>query len=408
MSELTRGSESWPSADSRKHHRFSPSTLQNREACPCYESRDTVHIRAIAGTMAHGVVETRKDNDLLSDEDALAAAGCLDFVDRRKQMMDDRRASLFVQQPGLLQANVPQVQELKEIYLPIDDCAFEDADSTTAGYVDHALIDHTETYAELIDWKFGMWPVEKAENNLQGISYTLGLFRKFVRLQTIRFFFFQPLLGTQSEAVFTRNQIPELYLRVQTVVARARLAAKAVAVADFSTATPRIPACNFCSNIGSCTKVAEVMCKVGHKFYALEIPANITPSMVMEKTETTLALRLAQVVKVWADAFRSQVTDRAIRGDAPVPEGFYIQTQSRRKISNKEKFKEVALRYLTEKEYLDSLDIAFGSVEGIISKNSPRGNKKTTVEQFQHDLAAAGATEKGDSFSFLRAKASKE
>lgn len=407
MSEITRGIENWPAADSRKHHRFSPSTLQNREACPCYESRDTVHIRAIAGTLAHGVVETRKDNNLLSDEDALAAAGCLDFVDRRKAMMDEARAAYLAVHSGTRE--VPEVQELKEIYLPIDDCATEDGcESTTAGYVDHALIDHTQTYAELIDWKFGMWPVETAENNLQGISYTLGLFRKFQRLQKIRFFFFQPLLGTQSDFIFYRDQIPALYLRVQTVVARARRSAKMMETGDFSTAIPMIPACNFCANIGSCEKVAAFMCKVGHKFYPVEIPENITPSMVLEKTETTLALRLAQVVKVWADAFRSQVTDRAIRGDAPVPEGFYIQTQSRRKLVDKEKFKTVALRYLTEAEYLDALDVVFGDIEGLISKNAPRGNKKLTVEQFQHDLAAAGATTKGDPFSFLRAKATKE
>jgi hypothetical protein len=74
MSELTRGIESWPAE--RKHHPFSPSSLQNREACPCYAGRDSQHVRSIAGTMAHSVVETRRDNNELSDEDAISAAEC--------------------------------------------------------------------------------------------------------------------------------------------------------------------------------------------------------------------------------------------------------------------------------------------------------------------------------------------
>src|SRR5579862_4583227 len=68
----------------RKHHPYSPSTLQNTEACPCYQSRDSQHERSIAGTLAHEVVETGDDKHELSDEDAMAAAECIEFRENRK------------------------------------------------------------------------------------------------------------------------------------------------------------------------------------------------------------------------------------------------------------------------------------------------------------------------------------
>lgn len=400
MSELTRGSESWPVE--RKHHPFSPSSLQNREVCACYEGRESKHVRTIAGTLAHGVVETRTDNADLSDEDSLAAAECIDMVDHRLGLMELARQNALKDMPEPL--TVPEIQEFKEIELAVDDCKFEDANSTTSGFLDSLLIDHTGEYAEMFDWKFGMWPVETAENNLQCISYVLGGFKHFPNLRKIKFFFRQPLIGLQSEATFTREQIPALYLRVQVVVARAREAREQIKSGNWSMATPMVPACNFCGNLGKCPKVLEKMCVVGHKFFPMEIPANLTPTMVVNTAETSLGLRLAQVVKVWADAFRAQTTDRVLRGGAQLPPGFVITSQSRRELIDKDAFKRVALTYLSEQEYLNTLDVLFGAVEKAIQDKAPRGQKKNTVEQFQAELETAGATKKGLPFSFLRAQ----
>lgn len=400
MSELTRGLEVWPVE--RKHHPFSPSSLQNREVCACYEGRESKHVRTIAGTLAHGVVETRTDNADLSDEDSLAAAECIDMVDHRLGLMELARQNALKDMPEPL--TVPEIQEFKEIELAVDDCKFDDANSTTSGFLDSLLIDHTGEYAEMLDWKFGMWPVETAENNLQCISYVLGGFKHFPNLRKIKFFFRQPLIGLQSEATFTRDQIPALYLRVQVVVARAREAREQIKSGNWSMATPMVPACNFCGNLGKCPKVLEKMCVVGHKFFPLEIPANLTPTMVVNTAETSLGLRLAQVVKVWADAFRAQTTDRVLRGGAQLPPGFVITSQSRRELIDKDAFKRVALTYLSEQEYLNTLDVLFGAVEKAIQDKAPRGQKKNTVEQFQAELETAGATKKGLPFSFLRAQ----
>lgn len=376
-------------AEERPHHPFSPSQLQSLEACPCYlgKESDVPHARTIAGTRAHNVTETGEDDNRLSDEDTLAAAECLDFVEQRRQQL-----SIGGQMA---------VEELKETYLPIDDVLFPDGVRfTTAGYVDRALINHNQTYAELFDWKFGFWPVEEAGNNLQGISYTLGLFKKYPTLQSIRFFFKQPLIKSLSDALFTREQLPALYLRVQTVVARAR---KARIDKDFATAKPHVPVCNFCSNIAVCPKVTEFACRVGTKFHPVAIPADITPTMAHDPAQTTLAMQLAQVVSVWAGAFKRLVTDRIIRGDAPMLPGYKVQSMSRRKIVDMTLYKAAALQHLTPEEFEKTLESSLGAVEEIVKEKAVRGTKTSTVEDFQKFLEESGAVKRGDSYSFLRA-----
>lgn len=384
-------------AEDRVHHPYSPSTLQSLEACPCYQSRSSEHVRTIIGTIAHKSTETRMDDNRLDDDDAAAAAECLDFYDNRKQAM--------ISHCG------PGITELLETYLAVDDCLFTDGDAvvkaTTAGYVDRVVISPDKTVAELFDWKFGMWPIEQAENNLQGIAYVLGLFRAYPSLQTAKFFFKQPLLDSIQEATFTRDQIPVLYLRVQVVVANAREARRLMALNDWSKARPMVPACNFCANIGSCPAVAAFACSVGSKFFPLEIPENITPTMVHSKENTTLGLRLAQVLAVWAKSYRAVITDRVIRRDALPPDGYALTSRSEREVVDPAGYKKIARQYLTGKEYLATLDVSITKVEKKISEKAPRGQKTATVDEFKKKIEDAGVITHGQPYAFLKATANK-
>lgn len=399
----------------RPHHPHSPSSLQYKEVCPCYKSTNTGNARSIAGTMAHKVVETKTDDDRLDDWDAAAAAQCLDFLEQRRQLLleDCFRAREAFAKNGWSEDRLKtlQILELQEIYLKVDDCHFPDGtDCTTGGYVDYALLSYNRTYAEMLDWKFGRWPVEKAENNLQAIAYAIGLFKKFPSLMKIKFFFKQPHLDWISDAVFTRDMIPQLYLRVQLVCARAREATARLEAnpKDFEMAAPHIPVCNFCARLGSCDKVLPIALKVAQKFHPVKFPADIMPSTIMDPHNTRLALDLAGVLKVWAESFRRQVTDRCLRGDAQVPENYMLQTMDgRRTVADSKKFKEIALRHVTQEVWDASVDVTFGPIETAIKEAAPRGQKQSAVERFQQELLDSGAVAKGDGFSFLRAKAEK-
>lgn len=369
----------------RPHHDYSPSTLQSLEACPCFigVQSDTPHPRTVIGTIAHGVVDTGEDSPELTDEDSGYAAECIDFYENRKLLMG----------PGAI--------ELKETYLPIDDIEFPDGvHSTTAGYIDCALIDATRCHAELYDWKFGRWPVEHAKNNLQGLAYSLGIFRRYPTLQSVRFFFKQPLIGHITDATVSREEIPALYLRIQTVVARAREARQR---GDFSMAQPMVPVCNFCSRLGTCDKVAEFICKVGSKFSPLDIPADITPSKIHDPAQMKLGLMLAQVCAVWANAYKNVIANRVITRQCPPPEGYTIASRTPREIIDTAKYREVALRHLTPEEYDGTLKAAFGSVEKLIASKTPRGQKEAAVEQFGVEAEEAGAVRNKDGYVFLQA-----
>jgi hypothetical protein len=370
---VSPASKNTDSNETRPHHPYSPSTLQNVEYCPHYwgKQSEKPHIRTVAGTRAHGVVETGEDDTRLTDDDAVAAAECLDFVEQRRKLMQEAadreklayydsvdkarlERSMATSKDGVQALNtltLPldfQVQELQETYLPIDDLKFPDCESTTAGYADRVLISHDTKSIEGFDWKFGFWPVEEPAANLQVIAYSLGLFKMFPRAEVVLFWIKQPHLDVTKSATFYRAQIPELYLRVQTVVARARIAR---GLSDFSMARPAVPVCNFCAEIGRCEKVCAFACKVGRKFYPLDMPDDITPTMVRDPKQTSLGLRLAAVLKVWCDAFRRQVTERIVRMEAELPPGQKIQVMSKRQIVDMAAFQNVALKYLTKTEY---------------------------------------------------------
>lgn len=414
-SALQDAADSSSSPGERSHHPYSPSSLQSLEACPHYASRDSKHIRTIAGTLAHKATETREDNDELSDDDAIHVAACLDFYDKIKSEMEEESRIAFeaaCEDCHLNSCPMPEpsdssVEEGTETYLEVDDLTFSDCRSTTAGYVDRWILSYDRKHGKLVDWKFGVWPVEDSENNLQGMAYMMGLFRKFPSLETVEVIFKQPLIDTVTRHTFSRADLPSIYLRIQTVVARARLAREKESAGDWSMAQPRTTACNFCAKIGLCPRVQEFACKVGKKFHPLGLPDDITPTMIQDPQNTKIAMELAAVVKVWGEAFKRQVADRVIRGDAVMPEGYGSRTVQKRELVSIETYKNLALNFLTPQEWESCLDTTFGQVEKIISRKAPRGMKEKTVEEFQAQGNALGATKLGQPFSFLAMKSEK-
>lgn len=394
----------------RPHHPLGPSSLQAVEACPEYQGRSGGSEAALMGTLQHGVTESRLDDNRLDDDQILAAAECIDFYEERLQRLA-RESEDLVQNS--------EVTEVVEEYLPIDDLSYdlpvlsdkgdwtiERVNGTTAGYIDRALIAPTLRKAEAMDWKFGAWPVEHPSNNVQGMCYTLGLFKKFPdQFDSLTFWFKQPKLNVLNSHTWHRSDIPAIYTRICTIVARAQEARKR---RDFSMANPTIPNCLFCKRLGSCPAVAEKMLKVGKKFSPVEVPDNITPSLVTEGRDVTTGLNLASLVKAWADAFRSAVTNRVIRGEADIPAGQSLVSTTRRLVANTDKFKGVALQHMSEAEFLGTFTPEFEATEKIIASKAPRGQKGAAVEAFGEALEAAGAVKKSAPVVFLRAVATQE
>lgn len=400
-------------SEERVHHPFSPSSLQNRQACPKYKNRNSTNAAAIAGTMQHDMAERREDDLRLSDRQAEAVAQCVMFVDERA-------------------ANYPGGTVIQEVYLPIDDDVIvvdearveqfdivgEDGqispgfrgagkrhvfDGTTAGYLDYAIVSADETEAEIIDYKYGKNAVTDAEDNLQGIAYMLGLKKIYPNLIKCKVTFLMPALDELSEHTFDLRNTDELYLRIRTVVGRAVEATKDPN--DFSTANPNIGTCVFCALVGKCPKVEELVIKLSKKYRPLSVPENVNPTTINDPRDVDMGIRLADVVKAWAEAFRRQATEKTIENMDFVPEGYVLISTQKRKILEPKMVGDIAKEFLPpemHKEIEALYDIPLGGCEELISTAAPRGQKEKTVDMFGARILEAGAVELGNPFASLR------
>lgn len=398
----------------RVHHPYSPSSLQSREACPKFQNRNSTNEAAVRGSIQHDAVERGQDDARLSDDHAAAVADCMMFAEERA-------------------SNYPGGQIIKEAYLPVDeevivitvksidkfDIITEDGqispgfrqgptqqhvfEGTTAGYLDFAVVSADQTEAEIIDWKFGRNAVTEASTNLQGIAYMLGLKKLFPTLQKCRVSFVQPHIDEKSEHDFELGDTREYYLRIRVAVGRS--IAAAANPNDYSTARPNVGTCLFCALVGKCPKVAELALKVGQKYKPLAIPENVNPTTLNNPADVDMGLRLADVMKVWAEAFRRQATEKTIENMDFVPEGYTLVTIQKRKLLDARKFADMAKTFLPPevREEVEKLfDIPLGPVEELISAAAPRGQKERTVEEFGQRISDAGIVELGNPFAFLR------
>jgi len=330
-------------------------------------------------------------------------------------------------------ANFPGGFTLKEVYLPIDDDVIvadkhtvekfeiltDDGqvspgfrgkketlvfEGTTAGYLDYAIISADKTEAEIIDWKFGKNVVTSAKDNLQGIAYMLGVKKMFPTLTRCRVIFVQPHIDDLSEHLFDLTNTDELYLRIRTVVGRS-VVASSEQPRTFSKARPNIGTCLFCAHVGRCPAVLDLAIKLGQKYRPLEIPANVTPTTISDPADVDAGIRLSDVVKTWADAFRRQATEKTIENSDFIPTGYILVSTQKRKILNHRGFAEMAKTFLPDElhEEVEKLfEISIGPVEALVSAAAPRWSKEKTVKELAARLVDAGIVELGTPFSSLR------
>lgn len=380
------------STPQRSHHIFSPSQLNSLEACPCYEGVQNENSAAFFGTLQHTATESLTDDPRLSDGQAFAVAECITYAESRA-------------------AEYPNCRVLRELYMPVDETAYvveidgknQLVETTTGGFADVVIVSEDETEAEVLDYKFGRNAVAPARTNLQGIAYLLGVFRLFPTMKRITVRFILPHLDQTSEHTFASEEFADLMLRVKVVVNRARAARE---TKDFSTARPNVGACMFCANIGRCPAVADLALKIGKKFASAQIPDEVSPTLILDPRQVELGIRLADIVKTWADAFRRQSTERAICDETFIPAGYIlVQSPGRTKILDEPGVENIARRFLPT-EYHAALEklreVPITKIDDLISLVSKRGEKESSVARFREALIEAGVVERGEPFPCLR------
>lgn len=377
-----------PAAAERPHHPFSPSKLQYLEANPNYvgEQKEKPLEASLRGTAQHNAAEDHVDIDdpSLEDHEAEAVADCKRY---REQLIE----------------KYPGGTVLKEVYLPIDDkkIFFNGVhhDGTSAGYIDLAVISKDQTVAEIADWKFGRWSVEPAENNLQGIAYLLGLVHRYPSLKMVTVHFVMPHREEIEIHTFTHDQFESLYLRVVTVVARAHFAQTS---GNYDTCKPMAPSCLFCGNKATCTSLAKLVLKVGHKYSPLDVPASVTPSTFADVAQSSLTMTLAQLMEAWGKAMRAQITARTIEDDAWHPDGYKLVSRANREVADEAKLVEMAMKEgLTAAHIEQCKSISMTPLYKAIRDRASRGDKKAAEQAFREKLIEDGCLVEGNPTIFL-------
>lgn len=400
---------------SRVHHPFGGSKLQYLQASPLFEGQNSDTDASQAGTRQHNVLEDdciNLDDPTLMDNEAEAVMRCKNYRDGLVHKYYSGEISLLpclgdLSNSEFYIVGAPGVHVLKEAYLPIDDeqITVGEGDKTTiwvgtsAGYLDFAVLSSDQTEADLCDWKFGLWSVEPAETNLQGISYALGLFHRYPTLKKVIVHFVMPHREEIDVATFTREQVDTLYLRVKTVVARAIEARKAK---DWGKCAVRVNPCIWCANLGKCELAARFALQIGHKYAPVEVPVNVIPSLINDPASSTQVMGIAQLMEAWAKAIRKQITEYSLDNKDWLPEGYVMRARQNNVIKDWKKLQTEALAVgLTQEQIDEALTIRLTPLEKYIMANSPRGEKKSELKAFMDRMISLGILEKDNPSYFL-------
>ena len=380
----------------RPHHPTSPSSLSLREACPCYESKGGSSEAAERGTLQHTAVELGEDQEFLMDHEAIAVADCIFFCDRLIEEKYGGEVGADLTEPHLK----VDTRTVTVVNAPNGKFVFE---GTTAGYCDRAIISKDLKRADIIDWKFGMFQVTDAEENIQGMSYLLGLVREYPTLEEVTVNFIAPHRDEWSFHTFKREEFDWLYLRVVTAVKRAVLAKNKILNGDWSMATPNPSACLFCKHAAECPALTQKCIELGMKRAPLEFPESIDFEMVHDPKNAGIGMKLASVVKGWAESYKSFMGNKAVDEEGFIPDGYILVTASRREVTDIGGVRELAEKHGIEEEEINSVsDIALGKLEKLIMAKAPRGVKTAAKNEFSQALEDAGYVERGTPYSFLK------
>lgn len=369
----------------RGHHPTSPSSLQAREACPCWANNNGPSTEAsLRGTAQHEAAEKGELTEDLSDEEAAAVAIVTDiFLTTEAQFKGPAGEPAIV---------------LKEEYLPVDEINNQGWEGSTGGFADLVIISHDLRRAKVLDWKFGKFAVEPAKTNAQGLAYAIGavewIRRNHNRIpESVEVEFVSPHIEERSSHTFTSADYPEMYARIRTIVARALLGTAQADEGNFDMANPTTAGCLFCGRLAECSKAAALFLKTSKKYEPLKLPeGDIHGFEALAYPERAKSLlQFSAVAGRWASEIRKRVTEAALTAPEFLPDGYYLQATFPRKVTDPKQFFDFLLEQgLPDTVVWEFLDLPITPVEKYISSKAPRGEKTTAVEEFGARAEAAG------------------
>lgn len=295
----------------KKHAEFPPSSLSMFEKCSRYiPEAGEDKIWAKEGTAMHHAMET----------------GDLSGLDGEQRVCVEKCWEVFE-------------EETKDAKVVHKELTLEIAESTTFGTAD--LVALWRDKAFIGDAKFGRTAVTRAEENLQGWAYAIGLFEKHSELEDITVMFVQPRLDMVTSYTFNRKKdFARIKSRVDKIIQNATAARKSKKKDFYS---PNEISCLYCGQRASCpavTKLVTPIAKASDTTLAKTVPQLIDPKklttpVLRAKGETTRRIleKWCEAVKKWCDEVKEHNVSAVVSGEE-VP-GYSIRYRKNpRKILN--------------------------------------------------------------------------
>jgi hypothetical protein len=389
----------------RGHHPDSPSGLQASEACPLFANEQRESQASIDGVLQHKAAETR-DLSLLDGNELWikAVKECIAY--------EDKLIASLTRKDPFGKGHPPQV--LREVYLPVGDDIISDAEGVqwfgiTGGFPDVVIVGFGE--AHIPDWKFGKIPVTPTKDNLQGIAYAVAAFRKFTDISRVTVHFFAPHQGWSEKDhgrlyvhTFSRSELPQMELRIRTVVARKRAAVKALEEKkSWSAATPKTDLCIWCSRKGDCPKLHAVVIRGAEKHQDFIVPEVVNTYQLSRPDQYKQAFRWANAVELIAKAIKKRVADVALTEDMDFGGELKVVKRVDRKIKSVRELARVAKQFgITFRELLEIATVSITGIEKKIKERSEKGRGAERLRQFDAEAREAGAIEDGFPVYFVQ------
>lgn len=282
------------------HAKWAPSSLGMFERCCGFRNRKTEagdSEAADRGTRIHKALEKGNLDDLADEKEKFLAQVCKDFIDSK-----------------LVEFGIPD-KDFREIRLKIN----LGGGLTTFGTADRLLV--YKRKGQMFDYKSGYRLVEDAEENAQAWSYVIGAFQKeSLGLDELDFYFLIPNRDEISFAHFTRDDIPKMMLRLNTIIRRAQAAEPA----QYS---PQPELCEYCSRQATCPALGEKFISLAAALRpGLPVPQN--PNVSLKRPDDIPhLLRLAPLMETWAQGVRAEALRLQMETGLEI-EGFMRQERS--------------------------------------------------------------------------------
>jgi superfamily II DNA or RNA helicase len=360
---------------SRDHAEHGPSTLEKFEICPGYKPRGGTNWAADRGTRIHEALEAEDIYRLVDPDEQAIAQKCYDYVQ-----------SLIESKGGRV------LQTHKEIRVDIELGGGE----STFGTCDLGLM-FSETEMILLDYKTGYGAVQDAEINTQAWAYTIGAFQRFEKIEKIDFFFLLPVRDEVSHATFTRSQLPEMKLRLQTIIKRAK---------DGKIFNPQPGVCDYCDNQARCPALAKKALLIAKKYpeTGFPIPEDITGDNA-SASDLAALLKLAPIMESWAEGIKKLALSKSLEEGWELP-GYRLQERkSPRAITSALQAYEAVKATVSITDFLAACTkVSVPDLENYFAESIPRGKKGQAKQQLVDLLTDAGCLKQEGIIHVLKAE----